>query len=189
MNRREIVVGTVATLATTLAGAPTLTPQQVESAGSSSATANGPSPDSEQWLKFDAEMRTWWDKDLIHATEDTIRSDESKTLLFLPFPYLRISVGTTGTYQAQFPVDTAFMNYALFAHDRLDIVRNHLLNHIFMIERYGFAPNANYKGLLTRSQTPFFVLPTFWRYYSATKDLDFLYRAYPLLKREYQQYW
>ncbi|MBI4165373.1 MAG: hypothetical protein HY508_06525, partial [Acidobacteria bacterium] len=43
--------------------------------------------------------------------------------------------------------------------------------------------------VFTRSQTPFFVLPTFWRYYSATKDLDFLYRAYPLLKREYQQYW
>lgn len=105
------------------------------SANSSPVFSDVPSPDREQWLKLDAEIRTWWDIGLINATADTIRSDESKTLLFLPFPYLRISVGTAGTYQAHFPVDTAFLNYALFAHDRLDIVRNHLLSYLFMVER------------------------------------------------------
>ena len=147
------------------------------------------SPDREQWLSLDRQIRLWWDQDLISATEGVIR-DESKSLtLFLPFPYQRISAAPGGPVRWQFPVDTAFMNYALFAHDRLDIVRNHILNHLFMIERYGFPPNANLSAVVTRSQTPFFVPPTIWRYYSITKDLDLLYKAYPLLKWEYEHYW
>ena len=142
-------------------------------------------PDHQQWLELDSAIRRWWNDGQIETTEKAIRNDQRGKLLFLPFPFVQISDGNYG----QFAVDTAFMNYALFAHERLDVVRHHLLNHLFLIERYGFAPNANYEGLLTRSQTPFFILPTFWRYYSITGDLDLMYIAYPLLKREYQQYW
>src|SRR5262249_3463520 len=136
----------------------------------------------------DALVRTWWDEDLFQATEETIRQDQSKVVLFLPFPYLRISPGPKGAYQWQGPYDPAFMNYALLAHERRDVVRNQILNHLFQIERYGYMPNGNDVGVVTRSQLPF-VPPTIWRYYRATDDVDFLYQAYPLLKREYQQYW
>jgi alpha,alpha-trehalase len=185
MDRREMILGCLSTMASVPLDL-SFSGEEERSSNSRSALADVPLPNKEEWLKLDSEIRAWWDSDLISATEQTIRNDESKSLLFLPFPYLRISAAT---YEAQFPVDTAFMNYALLAHHRLDIVRNQLLNYLFLIERYGFVPNANYKELLTRSQTPFFVIPTFWHYYSATKDVDFLYHAYPLLKREYQQYW
>jgi alpha,alpha-trehalase len=149
--------------------------------------------DRREWERLDAIIRGWWDTDLTRATEEIVRADEGKAvflgrLMFLPFPYLSITVGTGSVYQGQFPLDTAFMNYALLVHERTDIVRHHLLNYLFMVERFGFAPNANYEGLLTRSQTPLYA-GNVWSYYLATKDLDFLYRAYPLLKHEYQGYW
>jgi alpha,alpha-trehalase len=143
----------------------------------------------EHWRQLDSKIREWWDQDLISATEDAVRNDAEKATLFLPFPYVKISAGSSSIVRWQFPVDAAFMNYALFAHGRLDIVRNHILNHLFMIERYGFPLNANLTEVDTRSQTPFFVPPTIWRYYSETKDKDILEIAYPLLKREYEHYW
>jgi len=180
MNRRELILGASSAFAALGVQA-----SEYPAAGSNHTSL----PNHEQWRKLDGEIRTWWDADLIHATEEAIRGDESRALLFLPFPYLRVSASPGGTYYGQFSVDTAFTKYALFAHDRRDIVRDQLLNYLFMIERYGFVLNANMKGLVTRSQTPFFLPPTLWRYYSSTRDLDLLYRAYPLLKQEYQHYW
>jgi alpha,alpha-trehalase len=179
MNRREAVAAGLGALATTVvagSNAPDLEDKR------------SPSPNEQQWRKLDAQVRKWWDQDLIDASEATLRSPQGAERLFLPFPYLRISATPGGTYEGQFPFDTAFKNYALLAHDRADIVRYHLLNHLFMIERHGFAPNANLTGLLTRSQTPF-VPATLWRYYTKTRDLDLLYRAYPALKHEYRHYW
>jgi len=174
MNRRELILGASSAFAALGVQA-----SEYPAAGSNHTSL----PNHEQWRKLDGEIRTWWDADLIHATEEAIRGDESRALLFLPFPYLRVSASPGGTYYGQFSVDTAFTKYALFAHDRRDIVRDQLLNYLFMIERYGFVLNANMKGLVTRSQTPFFLPPTLWRYYSSTRDLDLLYRAYPLLSK------
>jgi alpha,alpha-trehalase len=180
IGRRAFLTGSAkAAAGLCLAGAAGISGRAGEAPGSVTA------PDEEHWRDLDKAVRRWWDDDTVNANEAALRSPENAALLFLPFPYLRISK----TYTAQFPVDTAFTNYALFDHQRLDLVRDQLLNYLFLIERYGFVPNANLQSLLTRSQTPFFVPPTLWRYYSVTKDRDFLELAYPLLKREYEGYW
>jgi len=186
-SRREILRGGMSALAALVATSPAAVAELID-LGSTATPVGVPPPDEQQWRALDAQIRGWWDEDLIHATEEDIRKDESKSLLFLPFPYLRVSPGPKGTYHEQFAYDTAFMNYALLAHCRLDVARNHILNHLFLIERYGYAPNGNSVHLVTRSQIPF-MPPTVWRYYRATKDLDLLYRAYPLLKHEYRHHW
>ena len=186
-SRREILLGGASALTALVTACPAVADEFVD-VGSNPTPVDSPSPDEQQWRALDAQIRTWWDEDLIHATEEDIRKDESKSLLFLPFPYLRVSPGPKGTYQEQFAYDTTFMNYALFAHGRLDLARNHILNHLFLIERYGYAPNANNVYIVTRSQIPF-MPTTIWRYYQATKDQDLLYGAYPLLKHEYRQHW
>src|SRR5215475_2184419 len=131
LSRRDVLLGGMGALTTSVAASLPVVK------ASEDVQSTVPLPDEGQWRALDAQIRTWWDEDLIHATEEDIRKDESKSLLFLPFPYLRISPGSKGTYKEQYAYDTTFMNYALLAHGRRDVVRNHLLNHLFLIERYG----------------------------------------------------
>ncbi|WP_169792089.1 trehalase family glycosidase [Jiangella muralis] len=141
------------------------------------------------WRPLDTQIRSWWDLDIASAAEADIRATPqgSEPLLFLPFPYVRPG-GAQGAFAAMYCWDTFFINEALLAHGRLDLVRNHILNYLFMIERFGYMPNSNDRATQTRSQTP--VLPiSIWKYYLATGDDDLLHRAYPLLKREYEDYW
>lgn len=139
------------------------------------------------WLALDARIRKWWDRDLHRAGEQEIREDPDGTLLFLPHPYI-----TAGGSEAAFPElygwDTYFINLALLQHGRLDLVRNHLMNQLFMIERHGMVLNANRTYYLTRSQPPLWA-DGVWRYFEQSGDLDILYLAYPLLKKEYLDYW
>lgn len=139
------------------------------------------------WVTLDAELRSSWQDGLSSATEEQIRKDESGTLLFLPFPYLG-PTGRRGTYSHMFAWDSDFISWGLLRHNREDLVRNHILNYLFMVERFGFMPNSNDTAGITRSQTP--LLPeTLWRYYLKTQDISLLYRAYPLLKLNYEKYW
>jgi neutral trehalase len=75
----------------------------------------------------------------------------------------------------------------LIVHDRLDLVIGHILEHLQEIERFGRVLNYNVVRQ-QRSQPPL-LSDTVRRYHTAHPDLDLLWRAYPLLKREYQQYW
>lgn len=153
-----------------------------------SASTAARASDEAQWRKLDATIRMWWDGDVRQETEVEIRQAAKPGVLFLPFPY----IAPTGAGDTYFPFmfawDTYFYNRSLLAHGRLDLVRNHIRNYLFMIERRGFMPNANHTALGTRSQTPVFP-DSVWRYYVASGDLDLLHQAYPLLKREYREYW
>jgi alpha,alpha-trehalase len=147
-----------------------------------------PIPKLEDWEKLDGSIRSWWDSDITQASENEVRAGtQNGPILFLPFQYVRIYT-EHGQYQEMFPFDTAFMNYALLAHQRFDRARDHIRNYLFQIERYGYMPNANHPRGLTRSQPPF-IPTTIWLYYPATRNRDLLYQAYPLLKREYLHYW
>jgi alpha,alpha-trehalase len=140
-----------------------------------------------KWAEIDAIVQNEWTVDISSATEDSIRKDASGELLFLPFPY--VSPTAPGSvYQFMFGWDTDFASRALMLQGKVDQARNHLLNYFFMIDRYGYMPNANSKDLTTRSQTPL-VADTTWRYYLATKDRDLLHQAYPRLKHNYREYW
>ncbi len=140
-----------------------------------------------QWQALDSLIATWWEGDLHTAREEDLRQDSSNTLLFLPHPYSSAG-GSEATFPEMYAWDTHFINLALLEHGRHDLVRYHILNYLFEIERYGFMPNGNRTFYTTRSQTPIFP-NSIWSYYQATGQRDILHLAYPLLKREYTGYW
>lgn len=156
-------------------------------AGESTSIAQEPAGSEKLWEALDTEIRGWWNHELRHAMEREIRLDNSTQLLYLPFPFLTPSGGKQ-TFQEMFCWDSYFINRALLAHDRLDLVRYHILNYLFMVERFGYMPNANHAGATTRSQTPVFP-DSVWLYYLRSGDRDLLCRAFALLKQEYRSYW
>jgi alpha,alpha-trehalase len=161
-----------------------------------------------RWSGLEEEIRGSWDADVRRAREPEIReraanriwfvdeehrrresrSEEGEgTLLYLPHPYV-----SAGGREAAFPEmycwDAYFINKALLLHGRADLVRCHLLNQLFLIERYGMVLNGNRTYYLTRSQTP--LLAQSVREYCATvTDRDLVMQAYPRLQREYREYW
>jgi alpha,alpha-trehalase len=149
--------------------------------------SNSPTLDESRWTALDAEIRKGWATNTSLATEPEIRADRNQQLLFLPFPY--VSPTAPGSiYHFMFGWDTDFISRALIAQEAHDQVLSHILNYLFMIDRYGYMPNANAAALVTRSQTPL-IADTTWRYYLKTKDRDLLRQAYPRLKRNYRSYW
>ena len=145
----------------------------------------------EHWQTLDFTVQSWWDGDTKTAQEADIRADDKGTLLFLPYRY-----STAGGSETVFPEmygwDTYFINRGLLLHNRTDLVRNHLANHLFMLERYGKVLNGNRNYYLTRSQTP--LLSDGLYHYVQTlnapeDDLPLLMQAYSLLAQEYKGYW
>ncbi|NIA30508.1 MAG: hypothetical protein GWP06_11430 [Actinobacteria bacterium] len=162
-----------------------------------------------QWQKLDAQIRSWWDDDIRKAGEEQVcdpnlnkiwyadeehrRVEEqegeqnAKTLLFLPFPYLS-GGGSESAFPEMYCWDIYFINLALAAHGRFDLIKNHILNQLFSIERFGMVLNGNRTYYLTRSQTPLHPA-SIELYFKHHRDRDLLARAYPLLKKEYNEYW
>jgi len=161
----------------------------------------------EVWQNLDQQIQGWWDAELHTAREGDLADPKSHdiwspteehrlrklqkpqkpTLLYLPFPYI-----TAGGGEAAFPEmycwDTYFINRALALHGRFDIIRNHILNQLFLIERYGMVLTGNRTYYLGRSQTPLHSNSVLL-YYRHTGDRDLVARAYPVLKKEYEGYW
>ncbi|NEE03916.1 trehalase family glycosidase [Phytoactinopolyspora halotolerans] len=147
-----------------------------------------PVPDQEAWRKLDDDVRSAWDAKLRHATENEVTDAQGTGMRFLPFPFVTTFDVDGDAAKPMFAWDTYFVDRALLAHGRLDLVRDHIRNYLFMVDRYGYMPNMNNDSGVTRSQTP--VYPDgIWRYYLASSDIDILFQAYPLLKREYRDYW
>lgn len=164
---------------------------------------------NDRWQEVDALIRTWWDADLRQAGEAEVRDprcnqvwfvdDEHRarekkgaaadpfTLLYLPFPYVSAG-GSEAAFPEMYCWDIPFINRALLLHERAEIVRHHLLNHLFLIDRYGFVLTGNRTYYLTRSQTPL-LADAVVRYVRQSGDRDMLLRAYPSLRHEYEYYW
>jgi alpha,alpha-trehalase len=162
-----------------------------------------------RWQELDNEIRQWWEQELHRAQENELRDpaknvvwytddehrrmeargpgQDSATLLFLPYPYVA-SGGSEASFPEMYAWDTFFVNQALLAHGLTELVRNHIFNQLFMIERYGMVLNGNRTYYLTRSQTPL-LAESVRRYHATMADRDLLAMAYPLLKREYRKYW
>jgi len=179
MNRRSLIAG-----ATALAMA-RVAPDAVSGAAAAEAECYG--LDFACWAALDADIGKDWIANVCFATEAAIRNDSSGLLLYLPFPY--VSPTAPGSiYQFMFGWDTDFVSQALLAQGQRAQALNHILNYFFMIDRYGYMPNANNTRVLTRSQTPL-IADTAWRYYLLTRDRGFLQQAYPRLKKNYLGYW
>jgi alpha,alpha-trehalase len=141
----------------------------------------------QEWQKLDADIQTWWEGDLHTAQEEDIRNDPQKTLIFLPFPYSSAG-GSESAFPEMYGWYTFFINLGMLAHKRPELVRNHILNHLSMIERFGMVLNGNRTYYLTRSQPPL-LAESVYRYGNDTLDRDLLSKAYPLLQKEYEGYW
>jgi len=141
----------------------------------------------QQWLKLDTKIQNWWDHDIHIARENEIRNDPKGTLLYLPFPYITPG-GSESFFAETYCWDTHFINLGLLAHGRLDLVKNHILNQLFQIQRYGFVITGNRSYFTTRSQAPL-LSESIRNYFEHQPDMDLLQLAYPHLKMEYQHYW
>lgn len=162
-----------------------------------------------RWRALDEQIKSWWDTDMRRAREPELRDpalnqiwyvdeehrkreqqegeEEVPTLLYLPFPF--VSPGGSGAaFPEMYCWDTYFINLGLAAHGRFEIIRNHILNQLFIIERYGYLLTGNRVYYLSRSQTPLHALSV-KLYYEHHRDRDLLARAYPVMKREYHEYW
>ena len=171
------------------------------------STVNGKDSLKQRWEVVDAEIRSWWDRDIQSAQEADIRDPAKNaiwfvddhhrsieqrisgegTLLFLPYPYISAG-GSEASFPEMYCWDIYFINKALLLHDRGDIVRNHILNHLSMIERFGFVLTGNRTYYRSRSQTPL-LAQSIREYFRFHPDGDLLMQAYPLLRREYELYW
>jgi alpha,alpha-trehalase len=136
---------------------------------------------------LDEHVRGWWNQDLHRAGESEVRNDPDGTLLFLPYPY-STAAGSEAAFPEMYCWDTFFINLGLLAHGRTDIVRHHILNQLFQVQRHGFVPNGNRTFYLTRSQVPL-LGESVRRYVEATGDWEMASRALPLLETEYMGYW
>lgn len=140
-----------------------------------------------RWRKLDEAIRGWWNGDLHNAEENSIRKDPAKTLLFLPFPYSSAG-GSHSAFPEMYGWDTQFINLALLVQNRADIVRWHILDQLFMIERYGKVLNGNRTYYLTRSQPPLWAW-SIGNYLGVKNDDEVALLAYAELEREYTGYW
>ncbi len=146
-----------------------------------------PLPERAAWNTLDRTIRGWWDGDVKTALEPDVATDPKGTLLFLPYPYLTPG-GSEAAFNEMYGWDTYFINLGLLAHGRHDLVQNHVLNHLHMIEAYGRVLNGNRTYYLGRSQPPL-LADTVRRFLEAGGALEIAEQAYPLLEKEYRGYW
>ena len=102
-----------------------------------------------------------WDKTIREAKEDT------ESIIALPKPFTVPSI--EGYFQEMYYWDTYFTNVGLFASGLVQQAINNCENMSYVINKYGFFPNATKKHFLKRSQQPYFAFVV-EDIYEATKD-------------------
>ena len=91
-----------------------------------------------------------WDQ----LARNAVKPPEGSSLLALPRPY----VVPGGRFQELYYWDSYFVMLGLMESGKIEAVRQMVENFAYLIETYGFIPNANRSYYLTRSQPPFFSL-------------------------------
>ena len=103
----------------------------------------------------------------------------------LPYPYN--SPCAEGLFDEFYYWDTCFINKGLIADGKYEYAMQNLLNMAYLIQRYGYMPNAAVEGMLNRSQPPLFGMMCYDLYH-ATQDERLKQKVLPVLKTEYE-YW
>ncbi len=110
-----------------------------------------------------------------------LHSDEGYNIA-LPRPY---STPTeTDHFCNLYYWDTYFTNIGLILSGRAEQARNNTDNMIYLVEKYGYMPNANSTHMLNRSQPPFLSL-MIKDVFDIFGDKEWLRRAYAALCKEY----
>lgn len=133
--------------------------------------------ESRETLSIDKHIEKLWD-------ELSRKASENKgTLIGLPKPYLVPG----GRFDEFFYWDSYFVMLGLQVSGRISQMKDIIDNCAFLINEYGFVPNANRSYFLTRSQPPFFSL-MLELYAETINNEDFIQEYIPELEKEYA-YW
>lgn len=100
----------------------------------------------------------------------------------LPFPYT--SPCAEGIFDEFYYWDTCFLNKGLIADGKIEQALNNVRNVAFLIEKFGFMPNAAVDDMTNRSQPPLFAMMCN-DVLRATKDETLLKEFFPMLRTEY----
>lgn len=114
----------------------------------------------------------------------TVRIAETDTLgnLALPHPFSVPCI--VDGFQNLFYWDTCFTNAGLLLDGNVEQAKNNIDNILFMIDRFGYMPNATSESMLNRSQPPYASMMV-RDVYEVTKDKAWLSRACKILEKEY----
>ena len=108
--------------------------------------------------------------------------EDTDTLIGMPYPYSVSGFGNV--FQEMYYWGTYFTNIGLIISNRHQQAKNNVDNMVYLINRFGFVPNANRLWGLTRSQPPL-LSEMVKDIYEITKDVDWLSRCYKALDIEY----
>lgn len=106
-------------------------------------------------------------------------------LIGLPYPY--VVPCASGRFQEMFYWDTYFTNRGFLVRGDIEQARNNIDNMCYLIDKYGFVPNASHTYFLYSSQPPVMSLMVS-ELYAVTKDKQWLSYAYDALVKEHG-YW
>jgi alpha,alpha-trehalase len=107
---------------------------------------------------------------------------EGGTLIPLPFPY----IVPGGRFREIYYWDSYFTMLGLQVSGRIDMIENMVRNFAYLIDTFGFVPNANRTYYLGRSQPPFFVLMV--ELLAEERGPNILLQYQPQLEREYHSW-
>lgn len=125
------------------------------------------------------------------AKRDCLRyyPKDSSGIIGLPFPYYSPSPGKDAMFSELYYWDCFFTNrYGLLTtgkEDDLTMAKNQVDNFIYLVNRFGYVPNANRFSMLNRSQPPFLSLMV-KDVFERIGDVNWLGTAVVVLEKEYQ---
>ena len=109
--------------------------------------------------------------------------EDKDTLIGMPYPYIVPS--PQESLQEMYYWDTFFTCKGLILTERGEIAKNCTDNMLYMVERFGFMPNGNRTYYLSQSQPPYLSMMVM-DVYRLYNDLQWLSKAYNILKKEYE---
>ncbi|GAA6099605.1 trehalase, partial [Tachysurus ichikawai] len=135
----------------------------------------------------DPKLRNWaeqlhglW-KSLGRKVSNDVRDNpQMYSLIYCPNP----GIVPGGRFTEFYYWDSYWVINGLILSEMMETARGMIKNFLHMVERYGFVPNGGRIYYERRSQPPFLPLMV-ESYYEATKDIEFLRKALPLLENEY----
>ncbi len=122
-------------------------------------------------------------KACIRYNPENRETKNTDNLIGLPFPYTVPCA--SGVFQELYYWDTYFINKGLIECNMIEQAINNANNMFYLINKYGFMPNANRTGFLRVSQPPFLSLMVL-DIYKVTLDRVWLKEAYNALCLEHK---
>lgn len=115
-----------------------------------------------------------------------IQLEDEGTRLKMPYPYTAPCV-KGGHFVSLFYHDAYFINAGMLAADRVEVALNNVNNIAYLINRFGYMPNASNKTMLGRSQPPYFAMMV-KDVFSVTGDKVWLKEMISAMEKE-QKFW